>query len=388
MKFKNLRYFYGCAAVRVYGGFTENFINACAQRGISIWDVRHINGAVYFFTREKLLPSVIGLAEESELEIEISSEYGIPQFFRENRRHIVLFAGLVISVIFVGLMNTRVWSVKVSGNEKLFDSEVISVMSDLGVNIGVRKSKLDAIAIQNEFLRIMKDSVLWVSLNVEGMCAEIQLREIERFEDDSTGVPCNLVSDFSGVITTYRVFSGTPVAERGDYVRKGDMLISSVVEYYDKGLDFVESRGKVIARRNKTVKTASPSQSIRRKYTAVSERFSLSVFGMELPLFLPEDRSCETTVTKQFLQLNGVVLPFGIIRYTDSFFEETDDSSAEELFVIKTYLSDLELQTRRSNVISVKTNKSQRAGQYTFTGEIDCLDYMGKKVPVNIEKTE
>lgn len=386
MKLNAIKYLSGGLSLRVYGGFTENFMNDCADKGIDIWDVRSIDDSVFFFTREKFLPEIMSISALSGLTVQVNSRFGIPNILRENKRHAVLFAGILFSVLFVMLMNTRIWVIDVSGNDKLFDSEILSIMEDYGVRIGARKSKINAIEIQKEFLERTKDRVLWVSLNVEGMCAEIQIREIESFDDGSIGQPCNYVADFSGVITTCRVFSGTPVVSRGDYVRKGDMLISSVIEYYNNGLDFVESRGLIIARHNKYVNRRSDYLSEKRKYLSSKNRYSLMFFGKEIPLSIKSrERECESSQETRFLQINGVKLPFGISVYTDSFYEKTEDNNHTRLLTLKSYLSDVELQTRRSNVISVKTEANKSTDVYELRGEIDCLDFMGSKEVINLE---
>lgn len=382
-----LRYFRGCVSVKVYGGFLENFINQCTEKNIKMWDIRYIDGSMYFFTQEKYLPNLEDIAEQSGLLLLVNSEFGLPYVIKAHKNRVALFVGTVIALAFVGLMNTRIWVIDVSGNKNIFKSEVMQVINELGVNIGTRKSKINAIEVQNKFLEIMKDEVLWVSLNVEGMCAEVQIREIEKFEDDAIGVPCNYVADFSGVITTYRVYSGTPVASRGDYVRKGDMLINSVIEYYDQGLNFVESRGKIIARRDKHVNTDKKIYTQVRKYIGTKKRYSLKLFSFEIPLTFikTEDKPAEITAENNLMHVNEKTLPFGVVKYIYSFYEEAGESDVNKSYVMEKYISDVEFQTRNSNVISVETKLRNTTGVYELQGKIDCLDYMGEKVPLNFE---
>lgn len=385
MNLKGIRYFYGCISLRVYGGFSENFINDCIQQDIRIWDIRRINGSVYFFTQEKYLSRITEIAENSGLEVQIRSYFGIPHIVRQNKSRLVLFVGLAVSLLFVVLMNTRIWVIEVRGNEAMFDSEIIEIMEEYGVCIGAGKRSIDAVEIQKKFLERTKDRVLWVSLNIEGMCAEIQIREIEKIEDDSIGQPCNYIADFNGIITTYRVFSGTPVVNRGNYVRAGEMLIDSVVEYYDGELNFVESRGLIIARRKKYVNTKADINTEKRRYKSTEKKYGIIVFGFEIPFYISrENAMTETVKTSSFLHINGVKMPFGISVYTDSAYKKAE-YSPDKLYVLKEYLSDVEFQTGKSNVISVKTEAGNATGVYEFKGEIDCLDYMGRKELIKIQ---
>lgn len=389
MLLKILRCFRGSVFVRVFGEFFESFINECNNEGVKLRDVSYVNGDMYFFTTEQYLPAVEKIAHNSGLECEVKSYCGLPYFIKENKDRMVLFAGTFLAICFVWVMNSRVWLIQVSGNEKLFDSQILQVMNELGVKVGSRKSRIDAVEIQKQFLERMKDDVIWVSLNIEGMCAEIQIREIEKVEDNSIHIPCNYVADFSGTITTYRVFSGTPVVNKGSYVRQGDLLISSVIEYYDGGLDFTESRGVIIGRHNKTVEKENRAYNNKRIYTSTKEHYGIILFSLEIPLHFENSQiDAEITSEKKFLSVNGKNLPFGIVKYTYSYFEEVEELCENKIFLLSEYLSCIELQTRKSNVISVETAYNKSIGNMKYSGRIDCLDYMGEKVAVTVEKNK
>lgn len=389
MLLKILRYFRGGVFVRVFGGFFESFINECNREGIKLREVSYVNGDMYFFTTEQYLLAVKKIADKSGLESEVKSCYGLPYLIKENKDRIVLFAGTFLAICFVWAMNSRVWLIQVSGNDKLFDSQVLQVMNELGIKVGSRKSKINAVEIQKQFLEKMKDDVIWVSLNIEGMCAEIQIREIEKVKDDSIHIPCNYVANFSGTITTYRVFSGTPVVNKGSYVRQGDLLISSVVEYYDGGLDFTESRGEIIGRHNKTVEKDNRAYNRKRIYTSTKEHYGLIVFLWEIPLYFESSQAdMEITSEKRILSVNGKNLPFGIVKYTYSYFEEVEELCDDKVFLLSEYVSYVELQVRQSNVISVETVYNKSIGDIKYSGKIDCLDYMGEKVAVTVEKNK
>ncbi len=385
-----LRYLRGCISIKVYGGFLEDFINRCSEENIKMWDIRYIEHSMYFFAVEKDLLLIDAIARQSGLELQINSKFGLPNKIKSNKNRITLLIGTAVALAFVGLMNMRIWAIEVTGNEEMFDSEVLQIINELGVNIGTRKSTINAIEVQNKFLELTKDRVLWVSLNVEGMCAEVQIREIEKAENKTIGIPCNYVADFSGIITTYRVFSGTPAVDIGAYVRTGDMLINSVIEYYDNGLNFTEADGLIIARRDKEIETQGNLYAEKRKYTETNKKYAISIFGFEIPFTFSdnENENIEITRKDSFLEINSTKLPFGIIEYTYSIYDETLENLIDKGYILEKYISEVELQTRASNVISVETSLKNVMGTYEYIGKIDCLDFIGEKVPFNIENID
>ena len=94
-----------------------------------------------------------------------------------------------------------IWEIKVSGNEKNSDSEILYEMSEFGVKIGARSASLDLDSICTEYLLKHKD-VSWIRVNIIGNCAEIVLREKATATPEEKNHPSSLVAlcDGSGRI--------------------------------------------------------------------------------------------------------------------------------------------------------------------------------------------
>ncbi|MDD6022415.1 MAG: sporulation protein YqfD [Acutalibacteraceae bacterium] len=384
-----LNFFRGYISVKACGGFSERFINLCSVRGVPVWDISCVGDDMFFFTRADSYRELKRIAKKSGMDIRVHGRFGLPFFIYRNKNRAALAVGLALVLCFIAFMSTRIWSIQVTGNENVFDSEIISGFEKLGVKIGARKSKIDVTEVQRRFLSEMEDKIIWASLNLEGMCAEIQVRELEKGKSRSDGKPCNIVADFDGTIRTMRTFAGTPVEKIKNGVKKGDLLISGIIEYYEGELDFVEARGEITAEHTVTLKEELSSVA-ERKYTDRKTSFAAVIFARELSLgnSWRKNENAEITKEEEIFEINGVRLPFGFNKYVSSLFvrSEAGNAETEKGYLLCRYLNSLEEKTKNSDVISVVSSFDSQGGRPVFSGEVRCVDYIGKSAPINIKE--
>ena len=382
------RYYYislimGFFGVCAEGGFRDGFLNKCRKDGIHIWNMNcTANGKMYFCVPCKYYNAVLENAMLSGVSVKITGSFGVLPFLKKNRDRAFLFLGIAFTILFVSLMGMRIWSVSVSGNDKVFSSEILSVCEELGLKTGVKKSSIDVEEFQKALLERTGGRLIWASLNIEGMCAEIEVRETKTVEYDVIGKPCNIIADFDGGIKIFRVYSGTPEIKRGDGVHKGDLLISGVIDYETGQTSFTEARGKITAEHTVKINEKIKDKMTVRRYTETKTYYSLSLFGFEINPFAIKKENCEITKEMRSLEINGVILPFYIGKYTASFYEEEALSDEKTLSLVSLcdYLSLVSETFRNSRVVTHTEN--QKGG---YNGSFDVIDYIGEKSVILLE---
>lgn len=372
----------GFYAVCAEKGFIGGFIDECRRKDIPMWKVERLqNGKVYFCAPCSIYSCICKIAENSGTEIRITGSFGFLPSVTKHSDRLFLALFVIIALLFVSLMSLRIWNIEVEGNDKVFSSEIISSCEELGLRVGVRKSQIDVEDFQRKLIEKMSDKLLWVSLNMEGMCARIEVREIKKNEDDIIGKPCNVIADFDGVINIYRVYSGTPEARAGDGVHKGDLLISGVTEYLDSSCSFSEARGKITAEHIVKVKTDFTDFNKFRSYTKTMTYYSVSIFGLELFPYKISKDEYEITKELRLLKINNVVLPFGINRYNITQYDNKSVTDRyNKLISLDKYLCDVR-ETFKNSVILTHTEK-YRDG---YNGKFKAIDYLGQKSVILLE---
>ncbi len=170
---------------------------------------------------------------------------GIPHIFELYGRRYGLILGSVILVFALFFFNDRVWRIEVSGNENVPDEKIISELCALGFYEGAEFGEIDLDILHNRFLAQSED-ISWIAVNMRGCVAYVEVTEYM-----GTGVKnggcANIVAECDGIITQVSVFDGKGEVAIGDEVKKGQLLISGVVEYDGAGVEYVYAKGEVYA---------------------------------------------------------------------------------------------------------------------------------------------
>ena len=384
------KYFYKSLIMGFYGvcgekGFFDGFINRCVNNGIPVRRINISNGKIYFYVPADFFEIVRENAVLSGVDLSITGLFGALPFIKKQKERLFLAAGIALALLFVSLMSSRVWDISVIGNEKVFSSEILSASQELGLKKGCLKKKIDVEEFQKELIEKTDGKLIWASLNIEGMRAEIEVRETNIPEDDIIGKPCNYIADFDGVIKLRRVYSGTPAVEPGSGVRKGDLLISGVIDYETGESSFTEARGKVTAMHSVKVNEKKREKFNIRNYTESKRFYSISFFNIEInPVkFLTKNKNREITKETKTLEINDTVLPFAINKYTVAYFDSdtVDDNNILLKLTLENYLSAVREKFKNSRVLS-HTEKSENG----YNGNFKVIDNIGVKKPISVVK--
>ncbi len=366
------------------GGFPERFINLCAASGISLWDVESRDGKFFGKTNIKGYKKIRRPAKKSSTKIRIKSKVGLPFFIHKNKNRKFLLFGAVVFVLGIALLSNTVWTIKVVGNQKVPEEKIISVLSDLGLNIGVKASKLDRKDISKK-ARDRIDSLSWVSVNVEGCTATVEVKEkfeVEEDEDIST-TPSNVIARCNGELLYIETYQGTRVQEIGSGVIKGDTIISGVVDYKNTVTNFYHAEGYVEAKTNHTISVKTESISGFR-YNKIRSGYKLLFLNLKIPLAPcpKKSKNSHSFTSQSFLKIGDTTLPFGIETTTVSYFEKVKIS--EPLYPVTELIcnqtNDLSHLKILSRDISISDNKIK--ADYT------CLENIAEQGELKVEISE
>lgn len=160
---------------------------------------------------------------------------GLPHLFQRYRGRPGLLLGLVLFFFLVFSSENFIFDIRVSGNETLTDGEVLAMLEEDGVKIGGYLPELDLDGICVQFAR-RHGEVSWISVNMMGTVAEVELREYAAGEDRAPdgsgahGTPRSLkalVAERDGVVERCEVYGGSALVQPMQVVRRGELLISA-----------------------------------------------------------------------------------------------------------------------------------------------------------------
>ena len=245
----NASYFFlGCVTVSVdYDNITA-LLNLCMYQSIPYSDFSAQSDRVTMVFRLTAFKKLKKEAETRGICFSIIEERGLPFLLGRYKYRFGLFLGILCASMLVFFSQRFIWDIEVIGNEKLTSSEVCEVLGEHGFHVGSYIPNVNTDRIENKIL-INSDSISWVSINIIGNIASVEVRErVEPPHESVVTKPANLVAAKSGVVEEVRIFRGNSVVASGHYVEKGQLLVSGLFDSTQVGFRYTRAAGEVYAR--------------------------------------------------------------------------------------------------------------------------------------------
>lgn len=254
---------------------------------------------------------------------------GIPRLVAKYRRRYGIVIGAALFFTIIELSGRVIWDFEVTGNKSIPDSEIIAALEANGCRVGSIISDIDFDMLQNDCL-IDADRLAWVSVNMDGNLARVEVREKRTVPIEyvpEKGRFANVVAAEDGVVELCLVKNGKRAVEKGDVVKRGELLISGVIDVGEDAVRYEYADGEVLARVYREIESYVPysrTEKVRtgRKMTEIS----LKIFGKAINLSprgsIEWDLYGKIKEEEKLSLPLGIALPVHICR--TEYFEETE----------------------------------------------------------------
>ncbi len=306
----------------------KDFLNLCMCTGMIYSRFRSEEDRVYFRVTEKTAKRLEACANTYCLHPECLGKRGLPPFLFRHRDRVGIPVGILLSLLIGWTLTRMIWCVEITGNRTVSTGEVLAELKQAGLGIGSLRSEIDPDDIE---LRLLSSSekLSWASVNLRGTVARVQVREKSEAESsDVAPKPANLVAGAAGKILYMEILRGNPVVSAGEFVSRGDLLVSGMFDSTAVGFRLTRAAGRVFAETAEEFRVEIPL--VCTHYTAVpepKEETILSFFGKEIKVFKStgnRDGNCDTIETVKECRLpGGRTLPITVkhiryVRYTET----------------------------------------------------------------------
>ncbi len=394
--FHPIRFVFGYKIIGVTREAVGNLLNLCQKEGISYRDVALLEeGArlcVPFLSSFKLARA----AKKAGIELFEVKNCGIPALVLKYKARIGIPIGFLLAVLMIFFSQTVVWDIRIDGEEALSEEYVEQVLSECGLSVGMRKKSLDIDAIENRTL-IEAEGISWISVNIIGSVAKVEIRELAVFddeEDDGLTGAVDVVAERGGVIVGFDEVHGNIVTAVGDSVSEGQVLISGVFGDEVEGYRFVSADGKVFAEVDKSFSVSVPRKYQKKVYTGEVKYEKYLIFFEKEIKFFSNSRNLyplyDKIDTEEYLRApSGDRLPFGVrtVRYMEYEYVEAERSDAE-LMRIAEYKMNLTIVKESSELLRKNTSFELSDEGYTLVCDVKTVENIAKRQRVQTELYE
>ena len=361
--FNFLQYLSGYVTVSISGKNCEQMLNLCAKHGIRYRKLHYKNGGIIGDIRAKDFKKLRSIRPRKIAKIHIVRKCGLPFKTVKYKNRFGFIVGFVIFVVLIEFLSGFIWMIKIEGNKYVKDNEIVNLCEKQNIKIGTRIKNIDTLKSAQQLL-IAHNKLAWASLNIEGTRLTVNLSETKNENKDI--VPSNLIAKEDGEIKKIDVTSGTVNVKIGDTVRKGDILVSGIVENLSS-TTFVNSKGTITAFSIRDISvTEKYKQKIFIKTDKIKKRNVLELFTLKIPLYLGKIKSSSIdTYTSENAKLLGECLPIVKYKKTSQITKAINkEYSSEELLKIIDKKLDEKINDLNLKII----DKREKSVEYTEHG--------------------
>ncbi len=214
--------------VTIEGLKCEKFISAVVNSGIHIEDMQIIDETTVSFVCGRIDYKDIKSLADKHYVLTLVDRTGMIPDIRNLITGRGLVAGIVLVIGLFTLQQLYITEIEIKGNYGISEAEIRNVISEIGMREFSRKTDYskDKVkkAIFNEF-----PEVTWINIVEKGNYVLIELVEGIKVETERKIGLHDIVASKSGYIEEIMVKNGYKCVKEGDYVEKGQVLISSQV---------------------------------------------------------------------------------------------------------------------------------------------------------------
>lgn len=353
----------------------------------------YFNSDGTFSVRERDFPKVFELLE-GRFSYEASDTRGAYGAYKSFKHKAAAVIAILISVLIVFVSSLLVWDVRIEGNEAVTDTAIVCGLSECGFSVGKFWHRIDNSAVEADFLSKFP-KVSWININRRGGVAYVSVIENnveENEKPDEEYKHLNIVADCDCVIEEITVKSGQAMVKPGDTVKRGDLLISGVVQT-EFGLQLCRAEGSVVGRMTERI-----SAEVDREYAVKIEKTEkinsvvLEIFDFPIKILKKYGNSSDKydiiKSVEAFSLLGKCKLPLEIsTEYCVEYADELRMYSDDEL--IRTALYELNAKTaerlKLSDLIKIKTSGNFTETGYLIYSDVVYCTEVGRESPFYIQ---
>ena len=239
----------GYIRVEVEGYYIERFINICTSKKIPIWNLKREKGVkLYLNIGINDFKRLSEVSRKTKCKVKIKNKRGIPFILKKYKKRKLFIILLIILISIIYASSKYVWNIEYEVEENKKIENIEKDIEELGIKIGIKKSKIDTDKIINE-IRLKRDDISWMGIEIKGTNLKVKLVKSDEKPNLVNGTDyCNIVATKNGIIEKIIAQNGTAVVKQGDVVKEGDILIAGYMEGKYTDTRYVHSLGEIKAK--------------------------------------------------------------------------------------------------------------------------------------------
>lgn len=233
---KIIRYFKGVLRIRISGHSLERFINTCSYKGIPIWEISNQNSFYEMNITIKDFKKMKPVIRKTRTKVTIVKRTGFPFFIHKYQHRKLFISGFFLCVFLILYLSTFIWHIKIEGNVSNSTENLKRFLASFDIIPGTKNKEINCLDISRK-IRDNYDDIIWVSTSLNGSELVIKIKENtsldQNFNISKHVEPYDIIASETCQITDIIIRKGISKFQTGDYIKKGDILVSGQIPIYN-----------------------------------------------------------------------------------------------------------------------------------------------------------
>ena len=315
---------------------------------------------------------------------------GFLKLAERYRKRTGLAVGFFLALSLLILSSLFVWDITVEGTERISEQIILNALESRGLRLGAFVPSIDTEDAE-EFLILDVDGLSFVSINCRGTVVQVEIREREKnTEIVDTQTPSNLIASADGQIEALRVTGGLITVKLGQTVKKGDLLVSGIIDSAALGYRLVRARGEVLARTTLSYRVEIPFETTEKVYTGkFFSQKSVKIFSKTIKLFRKDSictSSCDKIESEKRIYLFGLIkLPIFITETEYAEYENVHKTLSQKEALAEAYRKLRELSENDlsgAEILGRYTSFNEDETSLTLTQQVECIINIAQEIKI------
>ena len=387
-----LKFLRGTVEIEVTGASAALCLNRWTAADLPFWALRTDSELVFRCRAyESDLERIRREAAHAWCEIRVLRRFGLPGVLRQLRRRPILAVGLPLAVALAFFLQSFVWFLRVEGNERVTEQEILQNLWEEGVRFGAWGPALNSEKLKNRMLNRIPE-LCWLAVTREGGVVTVSVAEREPVEPrtETEGV-AHIVAARAGILREISVINGFTDRKPGDAVMEGDILISGLAQWTTH-LQATRAMGEVYADTLRVSELLCPAAALKKTYTGRSETCTTIIFQRKRRKISGNSSifgsSCDKMIdTSMWILPGDYVLPVTVetvtlLEYTLEPVQLSREDAEALLAPESLRLTRAQMVAGRVESGSTAINMTQDS--YRCRGVWNCVELISKTLPVEL----
>lgn len=242
---KITRWYRGYLFLELCDGSTERFFNLCRKNGIILWNIFRMDGKTFCCMLLEDFWNIRIIAKKTGVWPLIRKKVGFPFWVLRIKKREGMLLGFLSGFFVLYVLSLFLWDISFIGQLSYTEEFLLKYLKTIKVCTGMPLKKVDCKKIEDA-IRNSYPEIGWVSAELQGTKLTIHLVETNFKEQEGKREgEYHIVANRDGIIEKLIVRSGVPVVKKGQQVKKGDIIISGVLEYKDDAGNIIKKEAVV-----------------------------------------------------------------------------------------------------------------------------------------------